>query len=328
MAKVLNIGGAGYVGSVVTHRLLELGHSVRVLDSLIWDNGPSLKSVADHPNFEFQFGDMGNREDLGSALNGVDAVVLLAGLVGDPITRKYPQRSTEVNLTGVRTALNLSLEAGVDHIVFASTCSNYGLAAPGVVIDENSTLNPLSLYAEHKVASEEYLLSISNPPSAITILRIATAFGVSPRMRLDLTVSHFTYEALFNDRIVVFDADTWRPYCHVEDISLAVGASLDQRQGATEATVFNVGSNQNNFTKRMLCTVIQESIPTATIDDQGQGSDARDYRVDFSRIESTLGFRATRTVGTHVPLLVHGIRTGLLGIGRNSWDEMGNHLLR
>lgn len=327
MSRVLIIGGAGYVGSVATHRLLEQGHSVRVLDSLIWNNGQSLKSLADHPNFEFQFGDMRDQRDLSLSLVDIDAVVLLAGLVGDPITRKYPEEATDVNLRGVRTALDLSLELGAAHIIFASTCSNYGLASPGVVVNETASLNPLSLYAEHKVAAEEYLLSLGNVPSTITILRIATAFGVSPRMRLDLTVSHFTADAIYDGRIEVFDADTWRPYCHVEDISLAINAALTHRNGNPKTDVFNVGSNQNNFTKRMLSDVIRKYVPAVQIVDQGMGSDARDYRVDFSRIEADLNFQATRTVEDHVPLLVSGLRSGILGIDRLSRREMGNYAL-
>ena len=327
VSRVLIIGGAGYVGSVATHRLLEQGHSVRVLDSLIWNNGQSLKALADHPNFEFQLGDMRDRQDLSSSLVDIDAVVLLAGLVGDPITRSYPEEATEVNLRGVRNALDLSLELGAAHIIFASTCSNYGLASRGVAIDETAPLNPLSLYAEHKVAAEEYLLSLGNAPSTITILRIATAFGVSPRMRLDLTVSQFTADALYDGRLEVFDADTWRPYCHVEDISLAINSVLSQRNANSKTEVFNVGSNQNNFTKRMLSDVIRKCVPTVRIVDQGIGSDARDYRVDFSRIETNLNFQATRTVEDHVPLLVSGMRSGLLGIDRASRHEMGNYAL-
>ena len=327
VSKVLVIGGAGYVGSVATHRLLEQGHSVRVLDSLIWNNGQSLKLLADHPDFEFQLGDMRDRGDLSSSLIDVDAVVLLAGLVGDPITRKYPDQATDINLRGVRTALDQTLEMGTAHIIFASTCSNYGLASPGAPVDETAALNPLSLYAEHKVATEEYLLSLDSTQSTVTILRIATAFGVSPRMRLDLTVSHFVSDAIFDGRIEVFDADTWRPYCHVEDISLAINSVLEVRKGDPKTEVFNVGSNQNNFTKRMLSDLIQENVPTVQIVDQGIGSDARDYRVDFSRIETSLNFQTMRTLEDHVPLLVSGMQSGILGIDRVSRHTMGNYVL-
>ncbi len=320
------IGAAGYVGSVLIDHLLTHGHQVRALDSLIWDNGRALQGLADHPGFEFQLGDMRHRKTVDKALDGIDSVVLLAGLVGDPITKKYPQQSADINLGGVQTAITATLEKGTARLVFASTCSNYGLHDGGDFADESSPLSPLSLYAEQKVATEEMLMgSIEGADTAITILRFATAFGISPRMRVDLTISHFAKDAVNDGSIQIYDADTWRPYCHISDLSEAVRIVLESDRELVRSEVFNVGSTEQNFTKRMIGEMVASIRPDVKLIFREGGGDARNYRVSFEKIKRILGFHPQFLVEDHLPSLLSAMEQGIIPLDNESLKRMGNY---
>jgi nucleoside-diphosphate-sugar epimerase len=215
----LVVGGAGYVGSVLTRALLASGQRVRVLDSLLYGNGASLAAVAEQERFEFMHGDVRSSDDLGEALRDVTDVVHLAALVGDPVCKRHPELARTTNLDGTRALLAACGAAGVERFVFASTCSNYGLRADDTPASEDDELQPLSLYAETKVEMEREILGrVDELGFSPTLLRVSTAYGISPRMRFDLTVSEFTRELALGHRLEVYDAETWRPYAHVEDI--------------------------------------------------------------------------------------------------------------
>jgi len=321
----LIVGGAGYVGSVMAQQLLNSGHRVRVMDSLIWDNGGSLIGLADHPRFEFISGDMNDISVLRRSMSGVDSVVILAGLVGDPITKKYPEVSRKVNVEGVSTLIDTALENDIGRLVFASTCSNYGLHSGEELANESTALNPLSLYAEQKVLIEHMLLSRSrSAASDITILRFATAFGLSPRMRLDLTISHFAKDAVLNGVIEIYDADTWRPYCHVSDMAQAVCCTLGAESSTIRGEVFNVGSTGENYTKRMLGEFIKELRPKIDVIYRPGGVDARNYRVSFQKIAEQLDFTAEYTVREHLPKLLSAMETGVIPLDSPSFSQLGN----
>ena len=325
-SKVLVVGGAGYIGSVLVGRLLYAGHDVRVFDRLIWDNGSALQYVADHPRFEFQFGDMRDRRAVDRALDDVVSVILLAGLVGDPITRKYPLQSASINLNGVQTVVTAAIERRTARLVFASTCSNYGLHDGDELVDERSPVSPLSLYAEQKITIEESLMERrEGSDTSMTILRFATAFGLSPRMRLDLTVAHFAKDAVNDGAIEIYDADTWRPYCHVSDLSEAVRTVLESDRGLINGEVFNVGSSEQNFTKRMLGEMITKFRPEVQLIFREGGGDARNYRVSFEKIRNTLGFEAKVGVENHLTRLLSALEQGVISLDQDSLKRMGNH---
>jgi nucleoside-diphosphate-sugar epimerase len=310
--RVLVVGGAGYVGHVLVRQLLRDDTQTRVLDRLLFGHGSALAGLFEEPGFEFQFGDVCEEADLQKALEGVTDVVLLAALVGDPICRKYPDLARKVNGEGARALFDASLAAGVERFVFTSTCSNYGLRTDEPATEESS-LAPLSLYAESKVEFEQYVLSKREEWGELspTLLRIATAYGLSPRMRFDLTISEFTKTLATGEELLVYDADTWRPYCHVADISRAIRTVLEADRDLVLGEVYNVGHSDENYTKRMVVDAVQEHLGGAGKLSFGEGGqDARNYRVSFEKIRERLGFEPQHRVPETVGTLIEAIHAG------------------
>ncbi len=307
---VLVVGGAGYVGNVLVRRLLSTGHRVRVLDSLLFNHGSSLAGVFEQPGFSFVRGDLRDPDTVEGALDGVTDVVMLAALVGDPISKLYPDLTVEVNEAAKR-ALEPIGASGIDRFVFTSTCSNYGLQTSDEPVSEDSELAPLSLYAEMKVDFEQHLLGLEEPSFNPTVLRIATAYGLSQRMRFDLTIAEFTRTMAIGEELVVYDADTWRPYCHVGDISKAIMTVLDAPAEQVRSDVFNVGHDDENYTKRMVVDVVQERLGGRGRVQFSEGSkDQRNYRVSFEKIQRVLGYEPDHRVPEAVGRLIEAIDAG------------------
>jgi nucleoside-diphosphate-sugar epimerase len=313
--NVLVVGGAGYVGNVLVRRLLDAGYLVRVLDRLVFNHGEAIAPLLEHPRFSFIYGDLRDREMLDRALEGVTDVALLGGLVGDPITKSYPRLSAAVNLEGCSALITALDGRGIDRLVFTSTCSNYGLRKTDELATEESELAPVSLYAEHKVEIEQLLLAAADGVDyAPTVLRISTAYGLSPRMRFDLTIAEFTLTMAASEKLVVYDPDTWRPYCHVADISKAVMAVLDAPRDLVSGEVFNTGHSDENYTKRMVVDVVQECLGgTGDVSYMEGGVDPRNYRVSFDKIASTLGYEPDYRVPDFVASLIAAVRMGAYG---------------
>jgi nucleoside-diphosphate-sugar epimerase len=307
---VLVAGGAGYVGSVLAPTLIGAGHRVRVLDSLLYDNSDTLAGVADHQRFDFVHGDVRSAEDVRTAMKGITDVVLLAALVGDPVCKRNPDLARQTNLDGARSMIEAAGEAGVESFVFASTCSNYGLRGDDEPAGEDEELHPLSLYAETKVEMEQELLGNEHPFDP-TVLRVSTAFGTSPRMRFDLTVSEFTRELALGHALEVYDADTWRPYCHVSDIAKAVLMVLAAPADQVRGEVFNVGGDDSNHTKRSIVDAALTALGGGEVKWSEGGVDARNYRVSFAKIQERLGFYPDQTVAGAVQQLAKAIRAGM-----------------
>lgn len=307
------VGGAGYVGNVLVRRLLEAGDEVRVLDRLIFDHGSAIAPLLENPRFSLVLGDLRDPEALGRALDGVTHVALLAGLVGDPITKAYPELSNSINLDGCTRLVDSLDGRGIQRLAFTSTCSNYGLRTSDDLATEGSDLAPLSLYAEHKVEIERRILSVfeAGVDYVPTVLRISTAYGLSPRMRFDLTISEFTYTLASGGELVVYDADTWRPYCHVQDIAKAVMTVFDAPDDDVAGEVFNVGHSDENYTKRMVVDVVQDAIGgTGRASYQEGGVDPRNYRVDFSKIRDRLGYEPDVRVPLSVAAVAEAVQAG------------------
>jgi nucleoside-diphosphate-sugar epimerase len=295
--RVLVTGGAGYIGSTLVPLLLNEGHEVRVLDSLC-HGSHSLFGVWAHPGFGFYRGDVRDPGVVRRALDGVKAVVHLAAIVGDPACARDPDLARAVNRDASLALITESVRAGVCRFVFASTCSNYGkMKDPDKLVDEASDLAPVSLYAETKVEVERELLGRRwSERLCVTPLRLATVFGVSPRMRFDLTVNEFTAEMLLKQRLVVYGEQFWRPYVHVRDAARAIVAVLGAPEAEVGGSVFNVGSTEQNYQKQQLVELIRPHAPAALVEYIRRAEDPRDYRVSFSRIRERLGFTITRTV--------------------------------
>lgn len=316
MQKVLVTGGAGYVGSWAVRKLLEGGYAVRVLDSLLWGEA-GIVELYEHPTFELVVGDVRDEECVREALQGIDHVIHLAAIVGDPACAKEPEVARAVNEHASCRVYELAREAGVQRFVFASTCSNYGKMAGDQPVDEDSELRPVSLYAETKVAVEKFLLQQQEGTRPIC-LRFATAYGRSPRMRFDLTVNEFTKIAALGEELAVFGEQFWRPYCHVEDLGRAVVAVLQAEDSALESQVFNIGYDDENYRKGMIVDAVAEEFPALDVKFVQKNEDPRDYRVAFRRARNELGFAITRTVPDGIREIRHAIESG-------AYDFEGTH---
>ncbi len=309
---VLVIGGCGYIGSVLVGRLLEQGCRVRVLDALLYSNGDVAADWIERPDFGLMAGDMCDADVLHAALEGVTDVVLLAALVGDPICKAYPDEARRVNELGAQLVFDALHGRGIDRFVFFSTCSNYGLRADGEAALETSALNPQSLYAETKVATEGHVLARADQADFhATVLRVATAYGLSRRMRFDLTVSEFTRELALKRTLLVYDENTWRPYCHVQDVVKAVITVLQAKPDLVRGEVFNVGGNAENYTKQRIVDIVLGQLPGGDIEYKAGGGDPRDYKVSFDKIETQLGFRPDHNVAKGVRNLIAALKAGL-----------------
>ena len=311
--NILVTGGAGYIGSALVPLLLSEGHSVRVLDTLL-HGGDSLLGVWSHPDFEFIRGDVSDRKTVQDALAGIEAVVHLAAIVGDPACSRQPELARSVNLQASLDLIEISQRVGVRQFIFASTCSNYGkMKDPNQYVDEKSELSPVSLYAETKVAIEQALLkSWKGGDWSPTPLRFATIFGVSARMRFDLTVNEFTMEMLTKKELLVYGEQFWRPYIHVRDAARAIQLVLNSPREAVAGKVFNVGSTEENFQKQQLVEMIRPYAPDAIVKFVRKEEDPRDYRVSFARITEDLGFHITQKVSDGIEEVANLIRSGVI----------------
>lgn len=284
MAKILVTGAGGYIGSVLVPELLRLGHEVIALDNFLY-NQTSLLDVCNYPTLTVAKGDARNEALISKYIKGVDYIIPLACIVGATACDRDPLAAESVNLGAIQ--LILKLRTPEQKIVFPNTNSGYGVGKNDVFCDETTPLNPVSLYGRTKVDAEKAILSAGN---AVT-LRLATVFGISPRMRLDLLVNDFVYRAV-NDRFVVlFEADFKRNYIHVRDVVRAFIHAMDHFEGMKNET-YNVGLSDANLSKKELCLEIQKQIPGFVFLESkiGEDPDKRNYVVSNVKIEKT-GFR-------------------------------------
>ncbi|MCC7402033.1 MAG: NAD(P)-dependent oxidoreductase [Chitinophagaceae bacterium] len=311
--KILVTGGAGYIGSVLTRLLIERGYYVRVMDSLMFGGEP-LMDLLNHERFEFIKGDVRNENDVFVACSGVDAVAHLASIVGDPACARDPALTKSVNLEGSKKLYTAANKNGVKKFVFASTCSNYGkMADPNSFVDEDSTLAPVSLYAETKVATELFLLG--QPKENIcapTCLRFSTVYGLSLRPRFDLTVNEFSKELALGRELVIFGEQFWRPYCHVVDLARSVIAVIEAPSEKVAFEVFNVGDTSENYQKKMIVEEIARQIPGTRVKYIQKNEDPRDYRVSFQKIKDRLGFSIRLKVPDGISEVIKVVKEGFL----------------
>ena len=297
MKKILVTGAAGFIGSVLVRQLLNKGYFVRGFDILNF-GGESLLGIYNHPNFEFIKGDVRKTTDLKKAIDGVDAVVHLAAIVGDPACEKQPEIATETNWIASKMLFDFCNDSNnVRQFVFASTCSNYGKMEGNGFVNEESPLRPVSLYAKLKVKFEKYLLgSKTKDDFSPTVLRFATVYGLSPRIRFDLTVNEFVRELAFDRELEIYGEQFWRPYCHVDDLARACILVLKSDLNKVNHKVFGVGGTRENYQKQMLADELLKIYPKGKIKYVHKDEDPRDYRVDFSKIKNELGFSITKKV--------------------------------
>jgi nucleoside-diphosphate-sugar epimerase len=297
--KILVTGGAGYLGSVIVDKLLKNGYQIIVLDKLLF-NQTSLLQYTSNPNFKFIYGDVRNESLLEKLCNEVDVIIPLAAIVGFPACAADPKLAKEINFQQIVNIVKFT--KGKKKILYPNTNSGYGVAKDELICTELSPLNPISVYGQTKCEAENFLLASTNA----IIFRLATVFGVSPRMRTDLLVNDFTYKAITDKYIVVFEKSFKRNFIHIEDVAnafLFMLENYDEYRGE----VFNIGLSDANLSKQELLEKIQTHVKDFAVvyDDYYEDPDKRNYIVSNEKIEAT-GWKPEWDLDMGIKQLIQG----------------------
>jgi len=309
--KILVIGGAGYLGVVLVKKLLENNYSVRILDSFIYGKR-SVDQFKKDNSVEIIGGDIRNISTVNSSMNGVDGVILLAAVVGDPASASRPEQTIETNYLASQMTASACKLKNIRRFIYASTCSVYGIG--NRILDENAPLSPISLYARTKISSEKSILQLANDSFSPAIMRMSTLYGYSPRMRFDLVVNTMTMTAFLEKKIKVYGGTQWRPLLHVEDAAASYIKVLESDNGHR---VYNVGSEEQNYRIKEVAQIISTSIgqhtgENVTITTESGNTDNRDYRVSFKKIRDELGFCTKHTVSDAVKEIYDRLESGVI----------------
>jgi nucleoside-diphosphate-sugar epimerase len=297
--NILVTGGAGYLGSTLVPDLLQLGHKITVLDSFMYKQA-SLNHVCHHPNFSVLKGDIRIESVMAPLIKKADIVIPLAALVGAPMCSQDPVGATTVNHDAI--ILMLKLLSKQQLVLMPTTNSAYGTGDKNNFCTEESPLNPISIYAKEKVAIEKELMQRENAIS----FRLATVFGMSPRMRIDLLVNDFTYRAVYDRFVVLFESSFKRNYVHVRDVSRVFRHAIEHFD-RMKGQIYNVGLSEANVSKRELCEHIQKQVPDFVFLDApvGKDPDQRNYIVSNAKIEAT-GFKPMYSLDAGISDLIKG----------------------
>lgn len=296
--RILVIGGAGYIGSVLADKLLRQGYKVRVLDILLYGK-ESLMHLSDNGHdFEFVRGDCRDDETVAQSVEGVDAVVHLGEIVGDPACQVNESFTIEVNYSATHKIVEQCVKRGIRRFIFASSCSVYGQSDDEV--DETSELNPVSLYARCKIESERAIQSFQYEHFCPTIFRIATVHGRSFRQRFDLVVNLLAIKALCEGKIQIFGGEQWRPFISVDDICRGFIGALHADRERVRNQIFNLGDSRENYQIGRIGEIIKRFIPEVQLEVLMAQHDMRNYRVSFKRIAKALLFAAERNVADSI----------------------------
>ncbi len=301
MSNILVTGGAGYIGSTLVPDLLNKKHKVTVVDNFMY-NQTSLASLIRNVNFEIVFGDVRDESLMKNLVNKADVIIPLAAIVGAPACDKDPISAQSINKDSILWLLKQISKN--QQIIMPTTNSAYGSGGKNNFCDENSLLNPLSLYARDKVLVEESLLEHDNSTS----FRLATVFGISPRMRLDLLVNNFAFRALTDGFVIVYEGHFKRNYIHLLDVVQAFNLAIEKRD-QFKGEIFNVGLSKANISKIELCNEIKKIIPDFVFLEAplGKDPDQRNYIVSNKKIEA-LGFDPKVTLQEGLTELIKGLR--------------------
>lgn len=302
--RVLVMGGAGYIGSHLVRMLLQRGYAVRILDR--FDYGRSGIAGLENPALEVVPGDICSSRDVGRALRGVDGVIALAAIVGDPACNLDPEETVNLNYTATKILVEACNFYGVRRLVFASSCSVYGASDQGL-LTEQSRLNPVSLYARTRVLSESIVFDRAGAVEPV-VLRLSTVFGLSPRMRFDLVVNTLTVRAIVDGKISIFGGNQWRPNVHCRDAARAFLAAFEAPAAAVAGEVFNVGGEALNHRIAELGAMVAQAVGDVQVLQQQEAADPRDYRVSFEKIRRVLQFEPEVTVAAGIREVADAIR--------------------
>ncbi len=307
--KVLVVGGAGYIGSMLVRELLAAGYQVRLLDLLLYGSSP-LQSVLQHPSLEFRQGDFRNVETVATAVKDTDAVIHLAAIVGDPACALNHKTTVEINLAATLMLTEVCKGLGVQRFLFASTCSVYG--ATDHKVSEKTQPNPLSLYSSTKLDSERLILVSRSPNFHPTVLRLASVFGYSFRQRFDLVINLLTAQAVREGRITIFNQKQWRPFIHIKDVCRAFMLLVKAPPDIVSGEIFNVGSDEMNYSLNDAAQVISARLANLVVDRQ-DNADPRNYRVSFDKIRTRLSFTCNFSLEQGVDELLAALQSEEIG---------------
>ena len=303
--KILIIGGAGYIGSVLTDKFLRMGYAVRVLDLLLYGK-ESILRFENMDSFEFVRGDCRNQNVVRKALQDIGAVVHLGEIVGDPACSLNESFTIETNYVATQRIVDECMRSRVKRLIFASSCSVYGQNDNEV--NEESEPNPVSLYARCKIESENAILSSSDNHVSPTILRLSTVHGKSYRQRYDLVVNLLTAKALIDGKIEIFGGEQWRPFISVQDVCQGILLILRSDRPKIRNKIFNLGDSRENYKITQIGNIIKEAIPEVKVEAVENREDSRNYRVNFDKIRNMLGYSAEYTVMDSVKELLEVYR--------------------
>lgn len=316
-------GGAGYIGSLLTGELLRRGFRVTVVDDLLF-GGDSLVGYFANPDFRFIKSNVHDARAIRDTVKGEwekpQAIVHLAGIVGFPACQAVGRQvAWRYNVEATQRVFEQAVDLGVERFLFASSYSNYGLSPDGNKVDETSPLNPQSLYAETKIASEKFLLAESEAACAPLIYRFATLFGISPRTRFDLIVNQFVLEAFTKRELLIYQRGYSRSFVHVRDVVAGIIMGLEAPEEKIRGEVYNLGADEGNYTKDEVVTLILKRLPETNVryKDMSFGGDMRDITVSFEKIKRELGFDPKLTVDDGIREVLYALRTGLIRNPKN-----------
>ncbi len=292
---VLVTGGSGYIGSHLVRKLLAKGYAVRNLDKLAFGDG-SVRELLGNPDYTQITGDIRHIEDVVAATKGAYGVIHLAGIVGDPACDLDHDATYTINFEATKLMVECCKYTKIQRFVFASTCSVYG-AADDYTLNEGSLLNPVSLYAETNLASERIIFKgFENTDISPTIVRFATIYGASHRMRFDLVVNIMTAKAVKEGVVKVFGGDQWRPNVHCQDAADGLIACFEGPEAKVRNEVFNIGSDEQNYRIQELGELVAKCVPGTKVESVAESPDRRSYRVSFEKVRQVLGFKPAFTV--------------------------------
>jgi nucleoside-diphosphate-sugar epimerase len=318
MKHIFITGGAGYIGSLLTSELLRQNYRVTVADSLLF-GGESLVSFLNHPNFHFVKADVTERRAIKDSLKDgwqkPDALIHLAAIVGFPACQAVgKQVAWKYNVEATQMVFEQAADLGVERFVFASTYSNYGLAPDGKPVTEETPLNPQSLYAETKIAAEEYLLGQKDSACAPLLFRFATLYGISPRTRFDLIVNQFVLDAFTKRALIIYQRGYSRSFVHIRDVARGVIMGLEAERAKIQGQVFNLGTDNGNYSKDDIVRLVLKRMPQTIVEykDLTFGGDMRDITVSFAKIKNILGFETTLDVNDGVREVLFALKTGII----------------
>jgi nucleoside-diphosphate-sugar epimerase len=321
---ILVTGGAGYIGSVVTAELLRAGYFVTVLDNLLY-GGESLLAYFSHPDFHFFKGDVTEPGTVRAALRkdwpSPQAVIHLAAIAGFPACQAIGKQAAWYhNVGGTKRVFEDAATLGVSRFIFASTYSGYEAVPEGKQADESTPFTPKSLYAETKLAAEEYLLQAGSSAPGALIFRMASLYGISPRTRFDLIVNQFVLDAYLKRELVIYQRGYSRSFVHVRDVARALLLGLEASEEKVRGQIYNLGTEAGNYTKDEIVGYVIKRLPETivTYKDLSFGGELRDISVSFEKVRAGLGFKAEMTVDDSVRETVFALQNGLI---RNPQDE-------